>query len=89
MREIVTKLVDDAKKGDKAAIRILLAYGIGSPSVNIKNAVIVSEAGGKAPLPAVPSRTLPGTPARVEDMAKRVANGQTLFSPKDRKAAEG
>jgi hypothetical protein len=91
MREIVAGLVEKAKKGDLAAVKILLAYGIGSPNVSVTATNAVVAVGGRepAPLPAPPSVTLPGTAARVDDMARRVANGQALFSGKDRKIAEG
>jgi hypothetical protein len=83
--------VKKAKEGDMAAVKVLLAYGIGSPNVSVTatNAVVVNGGHEPAPMPAPPSVTLPGTAARVDDMARRVANGQALFNGKDRKIAEG
>ena len=83
MREIVEGLVKKAKSGDLAAIRMLMSYGIGSPNVQVKNAVIVQEGGRLAPLPAAPSKVLPGI-EKLDVLAHRAAAGQALFDPRDK-----
>jgi hypothetical protein len=89
IRAIVGKLVADAKGGDKAAARIILSYAVGNPQVSVKQAVIVTDpAPLPAPLPKAPAKSLPGTAARVEDMAKRASRGQEIFDRRDRRAAE-
>ena len=84
MREIVQGLVKKAKSGDMSAIRMLLSYGIGSPNVNIKNAVVVQGHQQElAPLPTAPCQVLPATTDKVDTLAMRAANGQPLFDPRD------
>lgn len=91
MRAIAARLVEDAKKGDQGAIKLLLAYGIGSPQVNVRNAVIVSQGdhGARTPLPCAPTAALPATEGKIEAMARRAANGQAIFHDDDRKLGIG
>jgi hypothetical protein len=83
MREIVETLVAKAKTGDLGAVRILLSYGIGSPAVKVRNAVIV-QGDGLAPLPTAPARVLPGTTEKFDVMARRATNGQPLHDARDK-----
>lgn len=86
IRDVVGAMVEKAKKGDIQAARLLLTYAVGSPTVHVKNAVIVQEQDAMTsavPLPAVPSRGLPRTDLKFVDMEKRAANGQPIFDPRD------
>lgn len=83
MRQIVESLVAKAKAGDMAAIRMLLSYGIGSPTVKVQNAVIMNDPKPLAPLPIAPAKVLPGA-AKLDVFAQRAANGQALFDPRDK-----
>lgn len=84
MREIVQGLVKKAKSGDLPAIRTLLSYGIGSPNVNVKNAVIVQQQSDRlTPLPTAPCKLMPASEEKLDTFAARVANGQPLFDSRD------
>jgi hypothetical protein len=82
VRDVVTALVEKAKKGDIQAARLLLTYAVGTPNVSVKNAVIVN--GETAALPTRPARSLPGTTDRLDDYARRARNGQPMFDRRDR-----
>jgi len=84
IREIAEGLVKRAKEGDLQATRMLFSYVLGGSSVNVKQALIVQQHGGTLePLPAPPTKALPGTGEKFDVLAKRAANGQVLFHPKD------
>jgi hypothetical protein len=63
IREVVAALVDKAKKGDIQAARLLLTYAVGSPTVSVKNAVIMANGPPRSPIPATRTQSLPGPPA--------------------------
>lgn len=81
LREIVEALLVKAKAGDLGAVRILLSYGIGSPTVKVKNAVFVN--GEASPLPTAPCKVLPGTD-KLDVLTRRASNGQPLYDPRDK-----
>lgn len=81
IRDVVGAMVDKAKKGDIQAARLLLTYAVGSPTVHVKNAVIVPDQ--PAPLPTPPSKATPGTELRMVDLATRAERGLPLHDPRD------
>lgn len=87
IREVVAAMLDRAKKGDIQAARLLLTYAVGSPTVNVKNAVFVD--GQRAPLPSPPTRALPRTNGKLEALGRRAANGNPLFDPRDARHGDG
>ena len=87
IRDVVGAMVEKAKKGDIQAARLLLTYAVGSPTVHVKNAVIMpshdAEGYPTAPLPAPPSKAPPGSSLRMVDMAARAERGAPLVDPRD------
>lgn len=87
IREVVGALVEKAKKGDIQAARLLLTYAVGSPTVNVKNAVFVD--GQRTPLPSPPTKALPRTNGKIEALGKRATNGNELFDSRDARHDDG
>lgn len=70
MRKVFDKLIDRALDGDIAAIKLLLAYGVGPPAP-------------ATPVESEPVDAPPRSPAKVETMEKRAALGLAVHHPAD------
>lgn len=57
MQELVASLLEKAKKGDLGAARLLLSYVVGSPNLQIENAVVVAGPHAGVPLTLPERRT--------------------------------
>lgn len=80
--EIMAGVVERAKKGDAQAVKIVMEYIVGAnkPPHSQTNVLIQQS---DAPQPAAPTRARIGTRAKVEVMAERARNGQSLHHPDD------
>lgn len=86
MKEVVKGLVNQAKAGDMAAIRMVLSYAVGTPSARGADSC---EELPPAPIPKVISKALPRTPEKLTAFAKRAANGEALFHVEDARHGDG
>jgi hypothetical protein len=83
MKGIMEALVKRAKEGDMTAIRLILTYAVGSPRSDA-----VADVTDEPRPPDRPIKALPKTPAKLDALAMRARNGESLFHSKDARYGE-
>jgi ribosomal protein L17 len=76
IRDIMEAIVAKAKKGDLQAARLVLSYAVGNPPRGDSDQVIDHG-------PGVSTDARPGTPAKLDVLARRFANGVPLHANGD------